>query len=162
MRASGRAPERRATRSAWSPAHPTRNRDRIGPFGVSISQPSAVVVARPAWTPVRTSPPAAATSPARDRATAAKSARPVDGTCRAATQDTWGSCSAAAPGVSSVTGTPLARARSARAVNWGRWSSDVATTSLPQRSWAIPWSAQKSTNRSPPRTARPAFSEPGG
>ena len=165
MRVSGRSPAARATRSACNPAQPTRKRAATGwtsePSSISIVQPSDDGVARPTRTPVRTSPPALPTWLARVRATPAKSARPVEGTWSAAMQATWGSRSRASSVPNSVTATPLARDRSARACRRGISTEVVATTNFPQRSWAIPCWAQKSTIRSPPLTARAAFSEPG-
>ena len=95
------------------------------------------------------------------RATAAKSARPVDGTCRAATHRTCASSSPASPGDSSATVTPLALARSATPSSRTLSDSSVATTNFPHRSWAIPRSVQNSAILSQPSTANRAFSEPG-
>ncbi len=74
----------------------------------------------------------------------------------------WGSKSRISAPVSRRTpARPLAAPRRSSSSSRGSSSAEVATISLPQRSWAIPSSAQKRNIARAPSAQRVALSEPG-
>jgi hypothetical protein len=87
---------------------------------------------------------------------------PVDGECNAATALSAGSIArAAAPSIRCTSLTPFACACACSASSAGSSLSSTATTSLPQRRWAMPRSAQYAYSAWRPSTHSRAFSEPG-